>query len=61
MLPDGEGGFKLAVELDVVLPQVHDWDQAAHIVAAAHLVCPYSNATRGNVEVKLRVNGVDVA
>ena len=61
LLPDGEGGFKLAVELDVVLPQVHDWDQAAHIVAAAHLVSPYSNATRGNVEVKLRVNGVDVA
>jgi Ohr subfamily peroxiredoxin len=57
LLPDGGGGFKLAVALDVSLPQVQDTEQAAHIVAAAHQVCPYSNATRGNIDVKLTANG----
>ncbi|HEX4363074.1 MAG TPA: organic hydroperoxide resistance protein [Solirubrobacteraceae bacterium] len=57
LLPDGGGGFKLAVALDVSLPQVQDAAQAAHIVAAAHHVCPYSNATRGNIEVTLTANG----
>src|SRR5881275_3700921 len=47
LLPTGERGFKLAVELDVTLPQVQDPEQAARIVAAGHQVCPYSNATRG--------------
>jgi osmotically inducible protein OsmC len=61
LLPNGDGGFKLAVALDVGLPQVQDPEQVARIVASAHLVCPYSNATRGNVEVKLRANGIDVA
>jgi lipoyl-dependent peroxiredoxin len=31
------------------------------LVAAAHQVCPYSNATRGNIDVTLRVNGQDIA
>jgi organic hydroperoxide reductase OsmC/OhrA len=57
LLPTQERGFTLAVELDVTLPQVQDPDQAARIVAAAHQVCPYSNATRGNVDVTLTVNG----
>jgi len=57
LLPTEERGFKLAVELDVTLPQVEDPDQAARIVAAAHQVCPYSNATRGNIDVKLTANG----
>ncbi len=57
LLPTGERGFTLAVELDVTLPQVPDPEQAARIVAAAHRVCPYSNATRGNVDVTLTVNG----
>jgi osmotically inducible protein OsmC len=57
LLPTEERGFKLAVELDVTLPQVTDTEQAKRIVAAAHQVCPYSNATRGNVEVALSVNG----
>jgi organic hydroperoxide reductase OsmC/OhrA len=39
------------------LPQVSDPDQAARIVAAAHQVCPYSNATRGNIDVVLTANG----
>jgi organic hydroperoxide reductase OsmC/OhrA len=39
---------------------VHDSVEAARIVAAAHEVCPYSNATRGNIEVILTANGRDV-
>ncbi len=60
LLPAGERGFKLAVELDVTLPQVQDPELAERIVAAAHQVCPYSNATRGNIDVRLTVNGRDV-
>jgi Ohr subfamily peroxiredoxin len=55
-----ERGFNVAVELDVTLPSIEDADEAARIVAAAHQVCPYSNATRGNVEVKLTANGKPV-
>jgi organic hydroperoxide reductase OsmC/OhrA len=52
-----ERGFNVAVELDVTLPSIDDPDEAARLVAAAHRVCPYSNATRGNVDVKLTANG----
>jgi Ohr subfamily peroxiredoxin len=48
------GGFGLAVELDVSLPAL-DHDAAEALVAKAHEVCPYSNATRGNIEVTLTV------
>jgi Ohr subfamily peroxiredoxin len=50
--PDGAGGFALEVTLRVELGGV---DQAAaeQLVEAAHRVCPYSNATRGNVPVTL--------
>lgn len=48
------GGFGLAVELDVNIPEI-ELDKAKELVAKAHQVCPYSNATRGNVEVKLAV------
>jgi osmotically inducible protein OsmC len=61
LLPTEEHGFSLAVELDVTLPQVPDLEQAARIVAAAHQVCPYSNATRGNIPVKLTANGRAIA
>ena len=57
LLPTEERGFKLAVELAVTLPQVEDAEQAAEIVAAAHKVCPYSSATRGNIDVALTANG----
>ncbi len=50
-------GFNVAVELNVTLPGIDDRARAAEIVAAAHQVCPYSNATRGNVEVTLTANG----
>jgi lipoyl-dependent peroxiredoxin len=60
LLPTEERGFKLAVSLDVSLPHIEDSDQAVELVAAAHKVCPYSNATRGNIEVRLTANGQDV-
>jgi lipoyl-dependent peroxiredoxin len=53
-------GFTVGVELDVTLPSVDDAEQAKSIVAAAHQVCPYSNATRGNIEVTLSANGQPV-
>jgi osmotically inducible protein OsmC len=52
---NGEGGFMLAVELEVTLSNV-EHDQAQELVEKAHQVCPYSNATRGNVEVTLTVS-----
>jgi lipoyl-dependent peroxiredoxin len=60
LLPTEERGFKLAVELDVTLPSITDQDTAVELVRAAHQVCPYSNATRGNIDVKLTVNGAPV-
>ncbi len=55
-----ERGFNVAVQLDVTLPGVGDAERAKQIVAGAHKVCPYSNATRGNVEVTLIANGEPV-
>ena len=52
-----ERTYALAVELHVTLPDVEDAAQAAGLVAAAHRVCPYSNATRGNIDVTLTANG----
>lgn len=57
LLPVGDGGFKLAVTLDVSLPSVSDSEVAAELVRGAHEVCPYSNATRGNIEVQLLLDG----
>lgn len=51
---NGSGGFTLAVELDVHLPDL-ERSVAGQIVEEAHKVCPYSNATRGNVEVSLKL------
>ncbi|MEO5910126.1 MAG: organic hydroperoxide resistance protein [Pelobium sp.] len=48
------GGFGLAVELDVNVPGVSQ-EQAQELVEKAHQVCPYSNATRGNITVDLNV------
>lgn len=49
-----EGGFALDVELAVALPGV-ERDDAQRLVEAAHQTCPYSNATRGNVDIRLSV------
>jgi Ohr subfamily peroxiredoxin len=51
--PTGGGTFGLAVTLNVSLPGVEP-EQAEKLVARAHEVCPYSNATRGNIDVQLR-------
>ncbi|MHB8242878.1 MAG: organic hydroperoxide resistance protein [Solirubrobacteraceae bacterium] len=59
--PDGKGGFLLSVQLDVTLPGVTDSEQAIDVVRSAHKVCPYSNATRGNIEVGLTANGAPVS
>ncbi len=55
------GGFELSVGLDISLPSIDDAEAAAELVKAAHEVCPYSNATRGNIDVRLTVNGQDVS
>ena len=52
--PNNSGGFDLAVTLDVAIAGV-DQAKAEDIVKAAHSVCPYSNAVKGNVDVKLNV------
>jgi len=57
LLPTEERGFKLEVQLDVSLPSVDDPEQAVELVRAAHRVCPYSNATRNNIDVALTANG----
>jgi lipoyl-dependent peroxiredoxin len=49
-----EGGFGLTVELDVHVPAL-DKATAESLAAEAHQVCPYSNATRGNIDVTLTV------
>jgi osmotically inducible protein OsmC len=51
--------FAIGVELHVTLPDV-DGDAAVELVRDAHKVCPYSNATRGNVDVVLTANGAPV-
>jgi Ohr subfamily peroxiredoxin len=51
--------FTIAAELHVTLSSV-EGDGAADLVRAAHRVCPYSNATRGNIEVVLSANGARV-
>jgi len=52
---DEGGGFGLAVELHGRLPELSR-EQAEKLMADAHQVCPYSRATRGNIDVKLIVD-----
>jgi len=52
--PRSEGGFGLDVELEIALPGL-ERAAAEALVAEAHQVCPYSNATRGNIDVRLVV------
>lgn len=54
LLPDGKGGFQLGVTLAVNIPGI-ETEQAKALVEKAHQVCPYSNATRGNIDVQLEV------
>jgi lipoyl-dependent peroxiredoxin len=60
LIPTPDRGYDLAVELDVTLPSVDDPAEAEALVRAAHEVCPYSRATRGNIDVLLTVNGREI-
>ncbi|MBD2756567.1 organic hydroperoxide resistance protein [Spirosoma validum] len=51
---NGQGGYGLEVALAVTIPGVSQ-EQAQQLVEKTHTVCPYSNATRGNVDVQLQV------
>jgi len=57
--PTGHGGFGLAVALDLHAPRLARSD-AEELMRRAHERCPYSNATRGNVDVTLSVDGTDL-
>ena len=57
LMPTESRGYGLAVTLAVTLPSIDDRVEAVELVRAAHQVCPYSNATRGNVDVVLTANG----
>ena len=57
--PTGHGGFGLVVALDLHAPNLSR-DDAEDLMRRAHAVCPYSNATRGNVDVTLRVDGTQL-
>ena len=52
--PRDEGGFGLTIALSIALPGIPR-DEAEALVAKAHQVCPYSNATRNNIDVKITV------
>src|SRR5580700_8039692 len=60
LLAGADRKFELAVALEVTLPSISDPDAAVELVRAAHEVCPYSNAVRGNIEVALSANGREV-
>jgi osmotically inducible protein OsmC len=49
-----EGGYGLDLDVTAHLPGM-DRDEAQQLVDATHQVCPYSNATRGNIEVRLHI------
>ena len=57
LLPTGEGGFTLQVDLGILLPDVTDRAVAEDLITRAHVVCPYSHATRGNIDVALTLDG----
>jgi lipoyl-dependent peroxiredoxin len=52
--PDGAKGFNIEVAMAITIPGM-DRDKAESLVNEAHQVCPYSNATRGNVDVTLTI------
>jgi Ohr subfamily peroxiredoxin len=57
LMPTGDGGFKLAATLNVSIPALSERDVAVELIRGAHEVCPYSNATRGNIDVELLLDG----
>ena len=57
--PTGHGGMTLAVALDLHAPRLSPAD-AAGLMERAHELCPYSNATRGNIDLALTVDGLSL-
>jgi lipoyl-dependent peroxiredoxin len=57
--PAREGGFGLVVALDLDAPRING-KEAANLMARAHQICPYSRATRSNIDVSLAVAGTAV-
>lgn len=55
---NAHGGFSLDIDLDVEVRGL-DKNAAIELVKKGHAVCPYSNATRGNIDVRLHVSVVD--
>jgi osmotically inducible protein OsmC len=60
LVPTVAGELRLGAELHVTLPSMPDPERAAELVRAAHGICPYSGAIRGNVDVVLTANGAPV-
>jgi osmotically inducible protein OsmC len=60
LLTDDERGFAISVSLDVTLDFIDEPKLAVEVVRAAHEVCPYARATRGNIDVVLTANGLAV-
>jgi len=56
---DEQGGYFLAATIDVALPTLAP-AEAERLVQKAHQVCPYSKATRGNIEVTLKASGKEL-
>jgi lipoyl-dependent peroxiredoxin len=52
--PRSEGGFGITAELDVYLPELPE-AEAKSLVKATHEICPYSNAIKASVDVKIRI------
>jgi Ohr subfamily peroxiredoxin len=52
---ESDGGYTLAVHLEVVIPELDD-AEAQKLADAAHILCPYSKATRGNIAVTVTVS-----
>jgi Ohr subfamily peroxiredoxin len=53
LMREDDGGFRLAAELDAQVPGLSA-DATRQLVEKAHQVCPYSKATRGNIQVELK-------
>jgi lipoyl-dependent peroxiredoxin len=58
LIATGGGRYKLGAELDLTLPSIGSPEEAAQLAREAHALCPYSNATRGNIDVAIVANGV---
>jgi len=54
---DDQGGFFIGATLDINIAEFDDAEKLEEIILSAHHMCPYSKATRGNIEVKLKANG----